>query len=765
MMIRNSLAKAIPARWFSIACVLLGVAIAPAWQVAKSPARKNPPKSATPPPARKSVAKAPSKSSQKTAQANPVARPISGGALANLVRECREAPSPQHRAAVEAYAASHPSEAPLARFALGVAAFESGDFLSAVSTLSRAEGKLPRLADYVGYYLAAARVEYGGSAAAAQSLASVRTVDVPSPLAAKSWLVEARAVLKERPAQAVRLLQDHYHELPQPEGDLTLGEAAQAAGNLLLAVDAYQRIYASHVSGDAASRAAAGLVTLRDAMGGSFPPNPPALQLRRADRLMDAREYRRARVEYETIAGALTGIEGEQARVRAGNARLQEGNAASAATYLRNLELDYPDADAERLYLLTECARRVNDDAALMSAIGRLEKYRQSLWRLRALLSAANRFLLVNNVDAFLPLYQSVADDFPRESAAALADWKVTFQAYLSGSGNAVDRLREHLRRFPTHATSGAALYFLGRSAERSADYASARACYQRLAAALPNHYYAILARDRLKDREVAAAPVTGETARFVAELTLSQSRPLPSEPVRATVFRTERARLLRSAGLDNLADAELRFGARTDGQPALLAMEMAAEAEAPHAAVRAMKSLSPDYLSFTMDQAPRRFWEFLFPLPWRWQIESAAHREGIDPFLLAGLIRQESEFNPGAVSGAKAYGLTQVRPGTGREIARRAGVSRVTTRTLLDPAVNLKLGAGILRSMLDRNEGNVEQTLASYNAGPARLASWLAWRTYREPAEFIESVPFTETRDYIQAVLRNADFYRRLYR
>jgi soluble lytic murein transglycosylase len=77
---------------------------------------------------------------------------------------------------------------------------------------------------------------------------------------------------------------------------------------------------------------------------------------------------------------------------------------------------------------------------------------------------------------------------------------------------------------------------------------------------------------------------------------------------------------------------------------------------------------------------------------------------------------------------------------------------------------VNLKIGTFILRGMLDHNSGSLERTLASYNAGPNRVAEWLSWNTYREPAEFVESIPFTETRDYVQAVLRNAEMYRRLY-
>jgi soluble lytic murein transglycosylase len=227
---------------------------------------------------------------------------------------------------------------------------------------------------------------------------------------------------------------------------------------------------------------------------------------------------------------------------------------------------------------------------------------------------------------------------------------------------------------------------------------------------------------------------------------------------------RIERSRLLRTAGLADLADSELRFGARTDGQPPLLAMEMAGAAAAPHQAMRIMKSLAPEYLNLALDQAPRRFWELLFPLPYRADVVRAAREKNLDPYLLAGLIRQESEFDPQARSHANAFGLTQVRPATGRLFARQAGIARFSSRLLFQPAANLKIGVSIFSSMLEQNGGKLEQTLAAYNAGPNRAAEWLTWNIYREPAEFVESIPFTETRDYVQAVLRNADLYRRLY-
>jgi soluble lytic murein transglycosylase len=161
---------------------------------------------------------------------------------------------------------------------------------------------------------------------------------------------------------------------------------------------------------------------------------------------------------------------------------------------------------------------------------------------------------------------------------------------------------------------------------------------------------------------------------------------------------------------------------------------------------------------------APREFWQYFFPMPYRPELVADAQAHYLDPYLVAGLIRQESEFNPDAVSPANADGLMQVRPGTGAEFARAAGIRSFTARMLFQPEVNLKIGTAIFRSMLDKNGGSMEQTLAAYNAGPNRLAEWLTWSTYREPAEFIESIPFTETRDYVQAVIRNAEMYRRLY-
>jgi soluble lytic murein transglycosylase len=769
---RNCLAKITRDRWYSAAlAIALALACAglAAGQRAKTPAKAAP---------RKNAAKAPSKTAAKTPArkkvgpvrpVGPVAEPslprFDEPELAALVRGYREAPTAARRSTIQAYAAAHAKDSAgaLARFALGVAAYQNNEFETAAAELAMVEGKLPRLADYAGYYLAAARVESKAFAAVSKPLQATRNADPASPFEDRSWLVEARALQVDKPAEAVRLLRGHYAALPQPEGDLIIADSYLANRQQGLAAEFYQRVYYGFISGDASARAAAALPALEQELGAACPQPLPQQRLRRAELLFQGRQYTRARAEYEGLARILLAGQREHALVRAGAARLLEGKSSAAALYLRNLELSDDDAAAERLYYLAEAGRRLGDDSAMLSAVKRLEEFRDSPWRLKALLTAANRFLLVNKVEKFLPLYQAIADDFPNDPSAGLASWKVTFQAYLRNGPDAGERLRDHLRRFPAHPTTGAALYFLGRAAERENDSSSARACYQRLARAFQNHYYAMLARQRLTLPGMSAA-VTGATARFVDDLKLASGKPLPSEPGRDTTVRIERSRLLRGAGLYDLADSELRFGARKGGQSSLLALEMAAEAESPFRAMRALKSLSPEYLSLSVDQAPRGYWEYLFPLPYRLDLESSARRQAVDVYLLAGLIRQESEFNPQAISSAKAYGLMQVRPGTGRDFARGAGVSHFSASTLFQPSVNVKIGSAILKSMLERQGGRIEQTLAAYNAGPLRVAEWQTWGDWREPAEFVESIPFTETRDYVQAVLRNADLYRRLY-
>jgi len=129
----------------------------------------------------------------------------------------------------------------------------------------------------------------------------------------------------------------------------------------------------------------------------------------------------------------------------------------------------------------------------------------------------------------------------------------------------------------------------------------------------------------------------------------------------------------------------------------------------------------------------------------------------------VAALILQESSFDAGALSRAGARGLMQVMPATGRRIARDKG-QRFRRAALHDPETSLDFGTHYLRLMSERFSGAVEKVLAAYNAGPHRVDAWTAQRGELLPEEFIESIPFGETRSYVTIVLANREQYRRLY-
>ena len=158
------------------------------------------------------------------------------------------------------------------------------------------------------------------------------------------------------------------------------------------------------------------------------------------------------------------------------------------------------------------------------------------------------------------------------------------------------------------------------------------------------------------------------------------------------------------------------------------------------------------------------RLVRIVYPFPYQELVLREADEAGVDPLLLAALIRQESAFVPDIVSSAGAIGLMQVMPATGRELARSLGVPGFTPETLESPEVNLHLGARFLIDQLRRYGPELPLVLSAYNAGPARANRW---RTFPEASDLLrltERIPFSETRGYVKNVTRNRRLYEALY-
>jgi soluble lytic murein transglycosylase len=692
--------------------------------------------------------------------------------LETLGRTYLKLPTAANEAALLRYAAANPKQesSGLAFLLIGAAKAETGEPESAIKLLTQARDRLPKLKDYINYYIGKAYYRGFEYDAAVEALESVVRNSPVSPLRARAILLIAVIHRETRaPKEAISLLRKYANELPQPEGLETLALSLEDAGDSVAAVAIWQRLYSDYANLPVATRAATAFIRLRARLGASYPPLMPQALFSRVDRLITVGEHNAARRELQGMTEKLAGASRDRARVWLGRIRHLRRQDAIAYKWLKGLKASNPEVEAERLYYLLVSARRTGRLSEMFAAMDALNKrHRSSEWRLQGLMSVGNHYVLRNEPAKYEPVYKECLEVFPFESDAVFCHWKLTWSAYLKRSPDASTQIRQHLQLFPKSPYVPPALYFLGRMSEHEEQMESARGYYERLASRYTNYYYATLAAERLAEGPVSKVSSSTFVREFLNSLKIEESGPPQNfTPTAATRERLARARLLLSVGYDDWAETELRFGARNGAQAPLLAMELSrlAATRGDFArSIRYIKGMAPGYLSIPIENAPDEFWQLAYPIQYRAPLERYSKERDLDPYFMAALIRQESEFDPKAISRASARGLTQIMPSTGRSLSRKLGYRRFRTSMLYQPDVNINMGSYYFRTLVEGLDGHVEAALASYNAGMSRAREWLTWADYREPAEFIETIPFTETRNYVQIVLRNASIYRRVY-
>ena len=276
-----------------------------------------------------------------------------------------------------------------------------------------------------------------------------------------------------------------------------------------------------------------------------------------------------------------------------------------------------------------------------------------------------------------------------------------------------------------------------------------------------PNTYYGYAAQAHLDK----LGPGEMDVPDFLMQLPPAPPLRPFDEPIPANVLdHWNRAQALRTIAFDTSAELELKAAYATTASPRFLLEAAQAAFDQGHFAsgMNYGRLAVPSFDSRKLSEVPVSAWKVLYPLPYEAALRREAERNNFDPMFAAGLIRQESTFQADAVSHANAIGLMQILPKEGRRLAKERKV-RYTKASLFDPNVNIELGMLYIAD-LTRTTGAPEYAAAAYNAGEDRLAQWKDERTYDEIPEFVESIPFTETREYVQIVLRNAAMYRLLY-
>ncbi len=672
--------------------------------------------------------------------------------------------SPAGYAGVEAYARAHSREdaGALAWLVVGYAHVLDHEYAKAIDPLNRAKPLAGDLGDYVAYWLGTCYLQTVHQAEGLAALANFNSTYPDSLLVRDAHLSYASGLISEgRAAEAAELIEKN--RLPaRSDIEFALGKAYAALGQTAKAAEALANVYYNMPTAAEADAAYAELKKLP-----SVPPPTAAQRKTRAELLMKAKRYNDATDEYRELASHATTETRPAAELAFADALHRSGRNREAKAELTTLAGATAEQNAQRLYILGEVAWSSDENEAFYRLVDELRQAAPtSPWLEQALLSVANLHLVHHEYDPALDAFRELQQRFPSGSRASYAHWKAAWLTLRMGRNeDAKKQFDEQIALYPGANETSAALYWRARLAEEDNQPGRARAYYQKLSDRFRNYYYAELGRERLQK----LSPATATPGQFPQ---LDRIPPIEhgekvtlSEPP-ADDLHLQKAQLLGNGGLIDFAVRELQAAASANAGnwgPAETA-QLYTDTGHYDRAIEVMKRSVPSYFAVDIPTLPRVYWEALFPRPFWADLKRFSLANGLDPYLVASLIRQESEFNPLAVSRANAVGLMQLLPKTGKVVAHQEDLKHYNPTQLFTPAVNLQLGTRYFRGMVDKFGGSFDHALAAYNAGSDRVEEWMGQGPYRDSPEFVESIPFTETREYVQAILRNAAVYKQLY-
>ena len=666
---------------------------------------------------------------------------------------------------VEAYARHHAKEdaGALAWLVLGYAHELDHDYAKAIDPLNRAKPLAGDLGDYVDYQLGLSYFQTGRTAEAISTLVDFEQKYPESLLTRDARIEYANALLADgRSQEAVTLLEKS--RLPtRSDVELALGRAYAAAGQPEKAVSILRNLYVTVPMSAEANQADAELRKL--AQTTTVPPLGFEGRRTRGELLARGKRFSDAAAEYRIALDQAAPIDRTAIQLELIDALRRSGQAREAKKLLEGVPSAPPSVNAERLFNLGEIARAADDDDGFLRILAQLrETAPESPFLEQALLSAGNIYLLRRDYDHAIDSYREMQARFPNAARASYAHWKVAWLSLRQGrNSEAENGFEQQIALYPNSGEVPAALYWRARLAEEDGEPAKARAYYQKLSDRFRNFYYGELARQQLKKIKDDSDPVHYALLDRIPPI--DSGAKVVADPLPADNLRVQKAQLLANGGLMDFAVRELQAAAseeKANWGPAETA-RLYIDIGRYDMAVEIMKHAVPNYFAVDLPSLPRGYWEALFPKAYWSDLTKWSADADLDPYLVASLIRQESEFNPNAVSRANAVGLMQLLPKVGKGVAKQEKLKHYTAQELFTPTVNLQLGTRYFRSMVDKF-GSLEYALAAYNAGSDRVQDWLGQGKYRDTQEFVESIPFTETREYVEAIMRNASVYRQLY-
>ena len=595
--------------------------------------------------------------------------------------------------------------------------------------------------------------------------------EYPSSMRAReATLRAAEIVMKSDEAAAVPLLLKDLSSKNDAAALLLTAKAYEQTSDSTRALAAYRRIYFYAPAAAEAAQAATAITRLNSTTS----PATAEEAITRADLLFAAKQYNDAASAYAEAFTRFPNTANPQSQLRRGIAASGAKRLNDAVLALNSVPASTGELRAQARYYLVQTYAQARQWNLVRTTLEEMRRaFPDSVWTPRAFATAGGIAEdAKNTVDAYY-FYRTGIASYPGNADLALAQFKVAWLAHDAKNYQESSRLlTEHLAFYADKNTDnrGRAGYWAARDSERAGKLAEARAIYQGMLGRYDANWYGYLSQQRLdiinRNGNVPPKdfPLDSPVGRAVANL---QTVTTPQETAGPDAHeQITKADQLNNIGADDWALEELALASESTPTSPRINLAIARIYRTQDDNVRAFNTLRksyPDYSQMKPEELTREEWDVFYPLAYWDIIVQEARAKSLDPHQVAGLIRQESVFNPRARSSARAYGLMQVLVPTGRLVAQRYGVDRnITSESLYEPRLSIQLGTAYMRDQMDKF-GRIEYVAAAYNAGPGRIPRWRETLPL-EIDEWVEAIPFKETRGYVQGVVRNTLQYERLY-
>ncbi len=648
--------------------------------------------------------------------------------------------------------------------------FETGDFAGAAAILnSDVFIRQTRLADYA-LWLCGKALQSAGNHGEAMTVLGQMLREHPDSIRVRDakllWATSAIAV--GRPVEVPPMLVDLLEKKDQ-DASLLAAKAYDAQGSQAEAIKYYRRTIFLGPTTAAGKEAQARL----DALQPVRPLPVGDEQLLLADSLFTAKDYANAALAYRDLAEKSAPMITPAIRIRQLISLANSGSAASIRAAFDALPVSAPEReDGYRQLVLGYAKARM------------WPQVRSTVDAMRA--SFPNGALLPRTlIDAGLAAregknrtdegyyFNTAVAAYPNAVEVAVAQFEAAWFQHEGGNFTLSSQMFiDHLARYADKDTSnrGKAGYWAARDSERSDKIQEACALYDAVIYRYSANWYGYLAAERLSvmksQRRCASVYAPNPTvAKAVANL---KTVTVAAETAREKeLARAEKSDELSTIGLFDWAIDELNEAKKTAPNSPKINLALARHYRWKGdntSALIAMQKPYPDYAQMFPEEMGQEEWSFFYPLSNWAEIKRWSAARGLDKHQVAGFIRQETVFSAAAASPAKAYGLMQLLLPTAQSVARKYGASTIprSPSELFQPDLNIELGTAYMKDQFAKF-GRVEYVAIAYNAGPGRVGPWRSTLP-AEMDEFVEKIPFKETKQYVQGIIRNSAQYRRLY-